>query len=317
MAPDELGRVARALSGIFADRGYSIPLDPLTQIRRPFLRFLAHGTATARKPIGALRGFLDDLFTAANVQMMAFGNLGDQSGTGVAFFTKPVPTALSIPPMGDFLQRAQGEDVVAGTHQTLRSQLCENFGQTCMPSSERTAHLLNMIYAIWSTSSLQLNLENSGCCNIAGASAARVRRFAWLSTWPKIQSSRSRVKKPFGALRKSFSIRRCCLLRNSTQPICACWPLAWQRLPDKRSARYAPALMRLSQRKGAARRSFWRVVKRLRRISRAWQLQSEFSRRVVGMSAMPPSSRAGGACQRSLVRKRWKCWTRVSESRTS
>ena len=50
--------------------------------------------------------------TAVNVQMMAFGNLNDQSGTGVAFTRDPATGEKKL--MGEFLMNAQGEDVVAG-----------------------------------------------------------------------------------------------------------------------------------------------------------------------------------------------------------
>lgn len=50
--------------------------------------------------------------TAVNVQMMAFGNLGDTSGTGVAFTRDPATGEKQL--MGEFLMNAQGEDVVAG-----------------------------------------------------------------------------------------------------------------------------------------------------------------------------------------------------------
>ena len=50
--------------------------------------------------------------TAVNVQMMAFGNLGDTSGTGVAFTRNPATGEKGL--MGEFLVNAQGEDVVAG-----------------------------------------------------------------------------------------------------------------------------------------------------------------------------------------------------------
>ncbi len=50
--------------------------------------------------------------TAVNVQMMAFGNLGDTSGTGVAFTRDPATGEKKL--MGEFLINAQGEDVVAG-----------------------------------------------------------------------------------------------------------------------------------------------------------------------------------------------------------
>ena len=50
--------------------------------------------------------------TAVNVQMMAFGNMGDTSGTGVAFTRNPATGEKGL--MGEFLVNAQGEDVVAG-----------------------------------------------------------------------------------------------------------------------------------------------------------------------------------------------------------
>ena len=50
--------------------------------------------------------------TAVNVQMMAFGNMGDDCGTGVAFTRNPATGEPGL--MGEFLMNAQGEDVVAG-----------------------------------------------------------------------------------------------------------------------------------------------------------------------------------------------------------
>ncbi len=50
--------------------------------------------------------------TAVNVQMMAFGNMGETSGTGVAFTRNPATGEKEL--MGEFLMNAQGEDVVAG-----------------------------------------------------------------------------------------------------------------------------------------------------------------------------------------------------------
>lgn len=58
------------------------------------------------------------LGTAVTVQSMVFGNMGPQSGTGVAFTRNPSTGIKEI--FGDYLPNAQGEDVVAGTHQTLK-----------------------------------------------------------------------------------------------------------------------------------------------------------------------------------------------------
>jgi pyruvate,orthophosphate dikinase len=58
-----------------------------------------------------------DLGTAVNVQSMVFGNLGMDSGTGVAFTRDPASGAQGV--YGDYLQNAQGEDVVAGIRNTV------------------------------------------------------------------------------------------------------------------------------------------------------------------------------------------------------
>jgi len=59
----------------------------------------------------------DDLGTAVNIQCMAFGNLGDDCGTGVAFTRSPSTGAKEL--YGEFLVNAQGEDVVAGIRTPL------------------------------------------------------------------------------------------------------------------------------------------------------------------------------------------------------
>ncbi|MGF6375407.1 pyruvate,orthophosphate dikinase [Clostridiales Family XIII bacterium PM5-7] len=59
-----------------------------------------------------LNNISDKLGTAVNVQSMVFGNMGDTSGTGVAFTRSPVNGENKI--FGEFLVNAQGEDVVAG-----------------------------------------------------------------------------------------------------------------------------------------------------------------------------------------------------------
>ena len=56
--------------------------------------------------------------TAVNVQMMAFGNMGDDCGTGVAFTRDPATGEKKL--MGEFLVNAQGEDVVAGVRTPMK-----------------------------------------------------------------------------------------------------------------------------------------------------------------------------------------------------
>ena len=62
--------------------------------------------------------------TAVNVQMMAFGNMGDDCGTGVAFTRDPATGEKKL--MGEFLINAQGEDVVAGVRTPMKIAEMEN-----------------------------------------------------------------------------------------------------------------------------------------------------------------------------------------------
>ena len=64
--------------------------------------------------------------TAVNVQMMAFGNMGDDCGTGVAFTRNPATGETKL--FGEFLTNAQGEDVVAGVRTPMPiSEMAEKF----------------------------------------------------------------------------------------------------------------------------------------------------------------------------------------------
>ncbi len=66
--------------------------------------------------------------TAVNVQAMAFGNMGDDCGTGVAFTRDPATGEKKL--MGEFLTNAQGEDVVAGVRTPMPiAQMAEKFPQ--------------------------------------------------------------------------------------------------------------------------------------------------------------------------------------------
>jgi len=69
-----------------------------------------------------------DLGTAVNIVAMVFGNMGDDSGTGVAFTRDPGTGAQGV--YGDYLQNAQGEDVVAGIRNTVPLQDLEQIDKS-------------------------------------------------------------------------------------------------------------------------------------------------------------------------------------------
>src|SRR3989475_5823668 len=97
---------------IQAKRGVPFPDDPTAQlwgaIAAVFRSWRTRRAADYRK----VHGIPDDLGTAVNVVAMVYGNLGDDSGTGVAF-TRDCRTGENVL-NGDFLTNAQGEDVVSG-----------------------------------------------------------------------------------------------------------------------------------------------------------------------------------------------------------
>ncbi|MGH3024977.1 MAG: PEP/pyruvate-binding domain-containing protein, partial [Gaiellaceae bacterium] len=70
-----------------------------------------------------------DLGTAVNIVAMVFGNLDMESGTGVAFTRDPASGAQGI--YGDYLQNAQGEDVVAGIRNTVPLADLEKIDKKC------------------------------------------------------------------------------------------------------------------------------------------------------------------------------------------
>jgi len=80
--------------------------------------------------------------TAVNVQMMAFGNMGDNCGTGVAFTRDPATGDKGL--MGEFLTNAQGEDVVAGVRTPMPiAEMAEKFPEAFKQFNEVCAILEN------------------------------------------------------------------------------------------------------------------------------------------------------------------------------
>ncbi|HIC98686.1 MAG TPA: pyruvate, phosphate dikinase, partial [Pyrodictiaceae archaeon] len=69
-------------------------------------------TSGRAKKYREIHGIPDDIGTAVNVVAMVFGNIGDDSGTGVAFTRDPNTGENVI--YGEYLKNAQGEDIVAG-----------------------------------------------------------------------------------------------------------------------------------------------------------------------------------------------------------
>ncbi len=98
-------------------RGTPIPDHPRDQLHAAIGAVFGSSRSERARRYAARESMPEVPPTAVVVQAMVFGNLGSDSGTGVAFSRDP-STGLG-PPCGDFLPDAQGEDVVGGTRPTL------------------------------------------------------------------------------------------------------------------------------------------------------------------------------------------------------
>jgi len=85
-----------------------------------------------------------DLGTAVNIVAMVFGNLGMDSGTGVAFTRDPASGAQGV--YGDYLQNAQGEDVVSGIRNTVPLTDLEQIDKRSYDELMRIMHILEEHY---------------------------------------------------------------------------------------------------------------------------------------------------------------------------
>jgi pyruvate,orthophosphate dikinase len=94
-----------------------VPSDPLDQLRAVVQTVFGSWSSRRAKAYRRHWGIPEDGGTAVIVQAMVFGNLGEDSGTGVLFTRDPLTGAAE--PYGDWLPGGQGEDVVSGTHDPL------------------------------------------------------------------------------------------------------------------------------------------------------------------------------------------------------
>ncbi|HET9425532.1 MAG TPA: pyruvate, phosphate dikinase [Gemmatimonadaceae bacterium] len=100
-----------------AQTGATFPMDPETQLWGAIEAVWKSWTLKKAVDYRKVNGIADDLGTGVNVVSMVFGNMGNDSGTGVAFTRNPSTGERKF--YGEFLVNAQGEDVVAGIRTPL------------------------------------------------------------------------------------------------------------------------------------------------------------------------------------------------------
>jgi len=117
LTADDLKALVKTFKKVVRDQtGRDFPQDPLEQLslatEAVFNSWMGKRAIDYRRA----EAIPDDLGTAVNIVTMVFGNMGWDSGTGVAFTRNPVTGEKQL--YGDYLLNAQGEDVVAGIRNT-------------------------------------------------------------------------------------------------------------------------------------------------------------------------------------------------------
>lgn len=127
--------------------GKPFPQEPMKQLEEAILAVFRSWNNDRAIIYRKLNNIPDDIGTAVNVQSMVFGNMGNDSGTGVAFTRNPSTGEKAL--YGEYLMNAQGEDVVAGIRtpqpiKTLEDENKEIYDQFVDISSRLEAHYRDM-----------------------------------------------------------------------------------------------------------------------------------------------------------------------------
>ncbi len=113
LSADDLAELVAGFREIYRrETGDEFPQDPVDQLRRSIEAVFASWNTPRARTYRREYHIADDLGTAVNIVQMVFGNMGDDSATGVAFTRNPSTGEREL--YGEYLRNAQGEDVVAG-----------------------------------------------------------------------------------------------------------------------------------------------------------------------------------------------------------
>ena len=148
LTADDLKELVKKFKALYkAEKGEDFPQEPKTQLIeaiKAVFRSWDNPRAIYYRRMNDIPG---DWGTAVNVQAMVFGNMGDTSGTGVAFTRNPSTGEKKL--YGEYLINAQGEDVVAGVRtpqeiSTLRQVMPEVYDEFVKVADKLEKHFRDM-----------------------------------------------------------------------------------------------------------------------------------------------------------------------------
>lgn len=126
LTAEDLKELVQRYKAVYTKNGAELPHDPMKQLEMSICAVFRSWNAPRAVKYREINRVTGLLGTAVNVQSMVYGNLNDQSGTGVCFTRNPANGRKEL--YGEYLQNAQGEDVVAGIRTPLPvAQMAETF----------------------------------------------------------------------------------------------------------------------------------------------------------------------------------------------
>jgi pyruvate,orthophosphate dikinase len=120
-SPVQMREMALAYKKAMEERGIDVPDDPDQQLQDAILQVFASWYSDQAKIYRHQMRLSDDWGTAVIVQQMVYGNLNDNSGSGVIFTKDPKSPSSDVTLYGDFIFGVQGDDIVSGLVETYPS----------------------------------------------------------------------------------------------------------------------------------------------------------------------------------------------------
>ena len=145
LTAEDLAEVVKAFKEIYkTEEGKEFPQDPREQLIEAITAVFRSWNNERAIIYRNMNNISHNFGTAVNIQSMVFGNMGDDSGTGVAFTRDPA-TGENVM-LGEFLMNAQGEDVVAGIRTPMTIDKLKDINPAIYKEFMDTAHRLEDYY---------------------------------------------------------------------------------------------------------------------------------------------------------------------------
>jgi pyruvate,orthophosphate dikinase len=148
LTADHLSKLCKEFKKIIRrETGSDFPTDPYQQLEEAIKAVFRSWNGDRARAYRRREKIPDNLGTAVNVVTMVFGNMGEDSGTGVAFTRNPATGEKKL--FGDYLPNAQGEDVVAGIRtpkhiEELKQDMPEIYNQLLEVAEKLERHYRDM-----------------------------------------------------------------------------------------------------------------------------------------------------------------------------